>query len=71
MDGPIELRIRSFHETPITCAIKATNIWDVRNVATVEGGIIVKDLIIQMKPNIPIHPTPKDVAISFSGISLM
>ena len=45
--------------------MKATKIWDVLNVATVEGGIIVRDLIIQMKPNIPIHPTPKDVAKSF------
>ena len=45
--------------------------WDVLNVATVEGGIIVRDLIIQIKPNIPIHPTPKDVAMSVTGISLM
>ena len=45
--------------------MKATKIWDVLNVATVEGGIIVRDLIIQIKPKMPIHPTPKDVAKSF------
>ena len=49
----------------VTCAMKATKIWDVLNVATVEGGIIVRDLIIQIKPKMPIHPTPKDVAKSF------
>ena len=48
-----------------TCAMKATKIWEVLNVATVEGGIIVRDLIIQIKPKMPIHPTPKDVAKSF------
>ena len=38
----------------ITCAIKATKIWDVLNVATVDGGIIVNDLVVQKKPNKPI-----------------
>ena len=37
----------------ITCAIKATKIWDVLNVATVDGGIIVNDLVVQKKPNRP------------------
>ena len=37
----------------ITCAIKATNIWDVLNVATVDGGIIVNGLIVQKIPNRP------------------
>ena len=38
----------------ITCATKATKIWDVLNVATVDGGIIVNDLVVQKKPNKPI-----------------
>ena len=37
----------------ITCAMKATKIWDVLNVATVEGGIIVRDLVVQKNPNKP------------------
>ena len=33
--------------------MNATNICDVLSVATVEGGIIVNDLVVQKKPNKP------------------
>ena len=33
--------------------MKATKIWDVLNVATVDGGIMVNDLVVQKKPNRP------------------
>ena len=33
--------------------MKATNIWDVLNVATVDGGIIVRDHVVQKNPNKP------------------
>ena len=44
--------------------MKATKIWEVLKVAQVDGGIMVKDFMMQMNPKIP-----KDV--KFSEIILM
>jgi hypothetical protein len=40
-------------EVMMICATKATMIWEVRNVATVDGGTRLKDLIVRKKPEIP------------------
>ena len=43
-------------------------IWDVLNVATVDGGIIVKERVVQKNPNNPIIPTPRQIPITDNGI---
>merc|ERR1712223_1687317 len=52
-----------------TCAMKATKIWEVLKVAQVDGGIMVKDFIMQINPKIPTLPTPKEMAMSTGEIS--
>ena len=45
-------------------------IWEVLNVATVDGGIIVRDLVVQKNPNNPINPTPRVIPMVDKGISV-
>ena len=53
------------------CAMKATKICKVRKVATVEGGIIVRDLVAQKKPKRPLNEASKAIIQSKAVISEM
>ena len=39
--------------------------------ATVDGGIIVRDLVVQKNPNSPMNPTPRHIPIVDRAISVI